>query len=159
VDTDDDTSADRMGPVFREATNLQPKNVPIDVDDEEQKESAVNSTFSVSNSTCDSTFVVDETNSGGSSKAVDSTFSLGEGTSSSSETVKSSSSEEEQSPQKDEEETWRPPTPPKKMLKLSSGAAVAAAEKENISTAAPLEKVLNLQQSAKLALRPNNFST
>ena len=65
VDTDDDTDADRMGPQFREATdlaassgsNLATAEAATAVEDE-MVEDATNQTFSVANSTCDSTFVV-----------------------------------------------------------------------------------------------------
>ena len=65
VDTDDDTDADRMGPQFREATDLassQGSNLAAveaaAAAAEEEVEDATNQTFSVANSTCDSTFVV-----------------------------------------------------------------------------------------------------
>ena len=65
VDTDDDTDADRMGAVFSEATDLTSKK---GADEEgpaedastalEEEEDVTNQTFSVTNSTCDSTFVL-----------------------------------------------------------------------------------------------------
>ena len=66
VDTDDDTDADRMGPQFREATDLassQGSNNLAAAEAaataaEDEVEDATNQTFSVANSTCDSTFVV-----------------------------------------------------------------------------------------------------
>ena len=57
VDTDDDTDADRMGPQFREATDLASSGSNL-ATAEGEMEDATNQTFSVANSTCDSTFVV-----------------------------------------------------------------------------------------------------
>ena len=61
VDTDDDTDADRMGPQFREATDLASSGSNLAAEAasaEDEIEDATNQTFSVANSTCDSTFVV-----------------------------------------------------------------------------------------------------
>ena len=62
VDTDDDTDADRMGPEFSEATDLTSKKGEEEVATAEaaaeDEEDVTNQTFSVTNSTCDSTFVV-----------------------------------------------------------------------------------------------------
>ena len=67
VDTDDDTDADRMGPQFREATDLASSQGSNNLAAAEaaataegdEVEDATNQTFSVAaNSTCDSTFVV-----------------------------------------------------------------------------------------------------
>ena len=62
VDTDDDTDADRMGPQFREATDLAASGSNVTEDEaavaEAEMEDATNQTFSVTDSTCDSTFVV-----------------------------------------------------------------------------------------------------
>ena len=61
VDTDEDTDADRMGPEFREATDLNSKKAAEVAEvtmEEGGEEDVTNQTFSVTNSTCDSTFVV-----------------------------------------------------------------------------------------------------
>ena len=62
VDTDEDTDADRMGPQFREATDLASSTgsnlAAAEAAEEDELEDATNQTFSVANSTCDSTFVV-----------------------------------------------------------------------------------------------------
>ena len=67
VDTDDDTDADRMGPDFSEATDLTTTSKIADKSPEDdainataEDEDVTNQTFSVTDSTCDSTFVVGE---------------------------------------------------------------------------------------------------
>ena len=64
VDTDDDTDTDRMGAVFSEATDLTSKKGADEESPAEdataalEEEDVTNQTFSVTNSTCDSTFVL-----------------------------------------------------------------------------------------------------
>merc|ERR1712043_81607 len=66
VDTDDDTDADRMGAVFSEATDLTSKKGADEESPAEDataalvEEDVTNQTFSLTNSTCDSTFVLDD---------------------------------------------------------------------------------------------------